>query len=229
MFNAPFLVVVLAGLLVAIHAATRWLGEDVQIWMLYAFSFIPQRLAEEGVATPVGAQAWSFLTYAFLHGSWLHVISNSLWLVVFATPVVRFLGNLRSLLLMAVSAVAGAAAMLVLYWGQFIILVGASAAVSGAMAAAMPIMYAPGFRTLALGVPIQALSFGELLSNRNAVIFTALFFALQLLTGASEATTGTAFLAEGVVAWEAHLGGFLAGLAMFYLMARGKASQRPRM
>jgi membrane associated rhomboid family serine protease len=117
----------------------------------------------------------------------------------------------------------------VLYWGQFIILVGASAAVSGAMGAAMPIMYAPGFRVLALGVPIQALSFGELLRNRNALIFTALFFALQLLTGASEATTGTAFLAEGVVAWEAHLGGFLAGLAMFYLMARGKASQRPRM
>ena len=62
-----------------------------------------------------------------------------------------------------------------------------------------------------------------------SVIFTALFFALQLLTGASEATTGTAFLAEGVVAWEAHLGGFLAGLAMFYLLSRGKASQRPRM
>jgi membrane associated rhomboid family serine protease len=172
---------------------------------------------------------WSFLTYAFLHGSWMHVISNSLWLVVFATPVVRFLGNAKSLLLLAVSAVGGAAAMLVLYWGQFIILVGASAAVSGAMGAAMPIMYAPGFRVLALGVPIQALSFGELLRNRNALIFTALFFALQLLTGASEATTGTAFLAEGVVAWEAHLGGFLAGLAMFYLMARGKASQRPRM
>lgn len=231
MFNAPVVVVVLAGLLLALHAALQWLGEDAQIWALYAFSFIPQRLTETGVATPVGAQVWSFLTYAFLHGSWLHVISNCLWLVVFATPVVRFLGTAKSLLLMAVSAVAGAAAMLALYWGHFIILVGASAAVSGAMGAAMPVMYAPGFRAMAAGYdgPMQALSFGELVRSRNALVFTALFFALQLLTGASEATTGSALIAEGVVAWEAHLGGFVAGLGMFYLLARVGASQRLRM
>jgi membrane associated rhomboid family serine protease len=231
MFNAPLLVVALVGLLLVIHGAIAFMGKDVEIWSIYAFSFIPQRLLQDALATPVGAQVWSFLTYALLHGSWTHVISNSLWLLVFATPVVRFLGNGKSLVLLAVSAIAGAAAMLVLYWGQFIILVGASAAVSGAMGAAMPIMYAPGFRAAGAGHsgPMQALSFGELLRNRNAVVFTVVFFALQLLTGASEATTGTAFLSESVIAWEAHLGGFLAGLAMFYLLASKGPSQPQRM
>ena len=230
MFNAPILVLVLAGLLIAIYAAIAWEGEDAQIWTLYAFSFIPQRLAGEGVATPQGAQVWSFLTYAFLHGSWMHVLANSVWLVVFATPVVRVLGNVRSLVLMAVAAIAGATAMLALHWGQFIIMVGASAAVSGVMAAAMPIMYAPGFSRVANGgPPVAPLTFQALLHSRNALIFAALFFVLQLVTGASEATTGTALLDEGVVAWEAHLGGFVAGLVMFYLLLRKDASQAAQM
>lgn len=226
MFNAPPLVVGLVVLLLLIQGLESWMGEDFQIWTLYAFSFIPKRLLEDALATPYGAQAWSFVTYAFFHGGWFHVISNCMWMLIFATPVVRYLGNLKALLLMAVSAIAGAVAMLIPYWGDFIILVGASAAVSGAMAAAMPIMYAPGFSRMANGGSLpQALSFGELLRSRNAVIFTIVFFVLQLLTGASEATTGTALISEGVVAWEAHLGGFMAGLAMFYVLAPRRPSQ----
>jgi len=78
MFNAPLLVVALVGLLLLIHGAIAVMGEDVEIWSIYAFSFIPQRLLQDALATPVGAQVWSFLTYALLHGSWMHVISNSL-------------------------------------------------------------------------------------------------------------------------------------------------------
>ena len=73
------------------------------------------------------------------------------------------------------------------------------------------------------------LTFQALLHSRNALIFAALFFVLQLVTGASEATTGTALLDEGVVAWEAHLGGFVAGLVMFYLLLRKDASQAAQM
>ena len=75
----------------------------------------------------------------------------------------------------------------------------------------------------------RALSFGQLIRDRNAVMFALVFFALQVLTGASEATTGSSLIAEGVVAWEAHLGGFVAGLLAFYLLAGRDASHRPQM
>jgi membrane associated rhomboid family serine protease len=224
-FNIPLPVVVLLGLLLVIHGVVEYFGNDVKIWSLYALSFIPQRLAGGEIAAPAGSQIWTFLTYALLHGDWFHLFSNCLWLVIFATPVMRRMGAWRSLLLLAVAAVAGAAAMLPLHWGQFLIVVGASAAVSGAMAAAMPIMYAPGFsRQLIDTRQLAVLPLVRLLRDRNAIAFTAVFFLLQLFTGVSQATTGTAFLGEGVIAWEAHLGGFVAGLVGFYVLDRKRPS-----
>jgi membrane associated rhomboid family serine protease len=48
--------------------------------------------------------------------------------------------------------------------------------------------------------------------------FAAVFLVMTLFTGASMAMTGTAFLEERNIAWEAHLGGFIAGILLFYLL-----------
>jgi membrane associated rhomboid family serine protease len=221
--NVPSVVLAVIAVLVAIHVGLWLLGESWQTWAIYALSFIPVRLGGgEAIPYPQGAQIWSFLTYAFLHADKYHLGSNCIWLLIFSTPVARRLGARRYLALLAGSAVAGAAAMLAVYWGQFLIVIGASAAVSATLGAAIPIIFAPGFRMGASHLVdyehLQVLRPRQLLQNSRALGFAAVFLAATLLTGASMAMTGTAFLEERNIAWEAHLGGFMAGLILFYLL-----------
>jgi membrane associated rhomboid family serine protease len=189
--NAPPVVLAVIAVLVAIHALRMVAGEGWDRWAL-----IPVR---------IGSQWWSVLTYAFLHGDWLHLAVNSLWLLVFGTPVARWFGAARFLIIAALSAIGGAVVMLVTDWGSTIPIVGASGAVSGLMAAAIPVMYGR------MGRPLFP---GELLRDRRALIFVVIWLAITLLTGAQ-----TYFDAEGIrIAWQAHIGGFISGFAVYAVM-----------
>ena len=112
--------------------------------------------------------------------------------------------------------------MLPRHYGEFLIIVGASASVSATLAAAIPIMFAPGFRMgsshLVNYERLHVLSPKALTQNPGALGFAAVFLFMTLITGASMAMTGTAFLEERNIAWEAHLGGFIAGFLLFYLL-----------
>ena len=229
MFNVPNVVLLTIALLVVIHTGLWALGQDWQVWSLYALSFIPSRFGgPEMPAFPPGAQYWSFVTSALLHADVYHLASNCFWLLVFSTPLARRWGGLRYLVFCILAAAAGSAAMLIAHWQQFIIVVGASGIVSAALAAAVPIMFADGFsygrsndaayRQLAVLTPLQ------LVNNYRALIFTAVFLAMTLLSGASQTLSRTAFLEERSIAWQAHLGGFIAGFALFYLLDRRKVS-----
>ena len=232
LFNIPTVVLAVVGVLVAIHAALWALGEDAQVWSLYTLSFIPSRFGGEPVAFPHGAQYWSFLTYGLLHSDSFHLGSNCLWLLIFSTPLARRLGTWRDLVFLAATIIAGALAVLFTHWGKMVIVIGASAAVSATLAAAIPIMFAPGFRTRMQDGSdlrtLRVLNAAELLKSTRALAFAGVFMGLTFLTGVSQLLTGTAFLEERNVAWEAHLAGFLAGLAMFYGLDRILVSPKIR-
>jgi membrane associated rhomboid family serine protease len=203
--NAPPIVLASIAVLVAIHLILWWLGENWQIWSLYSLSFIPLRLGGGPlIPAPPGAQIWTFLTYALLHADYLHLLFNCIWLLIFGTPVARYCGAWRYLAIAAIAAAGGAAATLALYWGEFLTLIGASGAISGLLGAAIPIMY--GRRS--------ALTFAELIGNGRALVFMLVWLAATLATGAA-GVGGTPYMGMNI-AWEAHIGGFLAGLAAFF-------------
>lgn len=170
-----------------------------------------------------GPRLWTLLTYGLLHGSWLHLISNVIWLAAFGSPVARRLGSGRFLNLMALSTIGGA---LLHWWSRdldVLPLVGASAAVSGATAAAIRFVFAPGLRfgTLSDDAVVQAIPaerFGQLWRNPRALIFLVIWFATNFLFGAGLVPL---FGEDTSIAWEAHIGGFMVGLLLFPLLDRG--------
>ena len=94
---------------------------------------------------------------------------------------------------------------------------------SGATAAAIRFVFAPGLRFGALGDDavvraIPAERFGQLWRNSRALLFIAIWFATNILFGAGLVPI---FGEETSIAWEAHIGGFLVGLWLFPLLDRG--------
>jgi membrane associated rhomboid family serine protease len=213
--NAPLVVLVLIAVLLIINLLLQIGGPNVVNWAQNDFALIVIRFAG-GAQTEMipGSQYWSLITYAFLHEGWMHVLGNSLWLLVFGTPVARQFGALRFLAVALVSTLGGALAMLWVYWGVNIIVVGASAAVSGLLAAAIPIMF---------GRPGAPLTFGELLRDRRALVFTFVFLGMTLFTGVQELP---GFADSGRIAWEAHIGGFVAGLLSYFILNRERMQKR---
>jgi membrane associated rhomboid family serine protease len=223
-FNIPAIVVVLMALIGLVHAVFVLVLTPSQATdFLITFSFIPARydlslLADESWIRGWGAAVWSFVTYAFIHGDLSHLFFNLIWLLAFGTPVARRFGPFRFTIFFLVTAAAGAAAHLATHFGEMLPMVGASAAISGAMAAALRFVFQRGgplglLRSVddaAYRVP--AVPLGAMLRNPRALAFIAVWFGINALFGAGGiAIPGM----EQSVAWEAHVGGFLAGLLAF--------------
>lgn len=252
--NLPSVVVWLIGLFVLIQAVRALLSPLDDFTLMTWLAFVPARatlwldparlddlvrdlsgtLNGAGLADRLqlvrfliadsGPRLWSLVTYGLLHGSWVHLASNMIWLAAFGSPVARRLGTARFLNLMALATLAGALA----HWFSrpldVLPMIGASAAVSGATAAAIRFVFAPGLRFGALGddalarsIPAEPL--GRLWRNQRALLFIAIWFATNIIFGAGLVPI---FGEETSVAWEAHIGGFLAGLLLFPLFDPGR-------
>jgi membrane associated rhomboid family serine protease len=223
-FNVPGVVLALAALLVGIHLILQFLLTDEQTNDLLAlFSFSPLRYAE---VVPLwlpswwGPKVWTFVSYAFFHADLNHLFFNLIWLLAFGPPIARRFGWQRTLVFCAAAAAAGALAHLIMHLGQLAPMIGASAAISGLMAAAMRFVFQRGGPLGLLGrgeeesYRVPAASLGEMLRDPRILAFLAVWFGVNIIFGMGAVSMpGT----EGSVAWEAHIGGFLAGLLGFSL------------
>ena len=225
--NVPSVVVVLLAVLGLVHAAREWvLTDDVDRVLVWSMAFVPARYDTSALTDGIlpggwGADFWSFFSYALLHADWMHLGFNAIWLLAFASPVARRFGSTRFLLFFAATIAAGALAYLLAHAGALAPMIGASAGISGMMGAAARFAFEPGGsldmwnrdRTNADRVPAAPLFVA--LRNPRVLTFVGVWFGLNLLFG-----LGSVSLVTGdnqSVAWEAHVGGFLAGLLLFSL------------
>lgn len=238
LLNLPEVVSALLGVMVAIQlfasvAPRRWV-----VPLFDAFAFIPLRLSDmiaparvldalrdnlggasqEEIARLLGDGpiVWATpVTYAFLHGGWTHFVINALTFTAFGAPVARRLGSGLFLLFFLCCAFAGAMTHFALHPLDPTPVVGASAAISGTMAAIVRFAFTPGARLGDYGAidgrEAKTASLSQLGENRQAVFFLVVWFGANFFFGAFPEAAGS----TESIAWEAHLGGFLFGLLAF--------------
>ena len=222
-FNLPPVIVRVLAVLVGIQAIRSFLlPADFDQQILLQFAFIPIRetdpTAVAGLIPGGAARVWTFITYALLHGGWAHVGFNSLWLAAFGSPLAWRFGATRFLLFSAVGAIAGAVLHLAIYPNDATLMVGASAAISAHMAGASRFVFATGgpmWRGAgASAYRLPAPPLATILRDSRVIIFLGAWFGINLLFGLGSVSQG---IASGPVAWDAHVGGFIAGLLLFPL------------
>ena len=165
---------------------------------------------------PVG-DLWPFLTSTFLHGGWLHLIANLWTLSIFGDNVEDRLGPLRYLAFYVLAGLVAAVAHVASDPGSGLPVIGASGAIAGVMGAYF--VSFPRARVVTL-IPIF---FWPVFVELPAIVFLGLWFLLQFQSGAL-ARAGDA--AAGGVAWWAHVGGFLAGIPLLWLLLPRRARRR---
>lgn len=217
-FNLPTIIVWLGACLIAIHLVrTFLLATSYDNLFVYFLGFWPIKYTALSnlSAIDMASSLWAFVSYSFLHGGAMHLTFNLLWMAIFGSAVARRFGIGRFLVFSALCSVGGAFAHLATHWGESAPMIGASAAISGQMAAAIRFIFELGgplgaFRRTDQGayyVPVQPLA--ECFRNQQVLVFVGVWFGLNLLFGLMGGG------AEASIAWQAHIGGFVAGLALF--------------
>lgn len=200
--NRPWLTWSLAAI-IAMLSATAWSSPVLQSWLI----LVPSLMDRMGGVT--------LLTYFFLHGGLVHLLSNLYFLIVFGAQVEDYLGRRRYLFLLLFATLAGSLSHVALNPGSNIPVVGASGGIAGIV-----VFYGLQFPRVRLLILTAWLLFFPL--RLRAGIFLLLWFLLQVL-GAWQQIHGfsnTSFLA--------HLGGAAVGL-LFWGVWRTRLGAAPRL
>ncbi len=185
-------------------------GDQLQHFFL-RYGIVPLRYADPTIATRISlpAQLLPFFTSMFLHGGFMHILGNMWVLWIFGDNVEEWFGHWGFLAVYLFCGVASGLMHLLANWGSDLPTVGASGAIAGVMGAYF-LLY-PRARVLTL-VPIFIfIQFVEL----PAFVFLGFWFLLQFLSGAAGGPAGG-------IAWWAHVGGFITGAAVVFVLGGGK-------
>jgi membrane associated rhomboid family serine protease len=216
-FNLPGVVLALIAACVGVHLVRMWLLTPAQDFeMILRFAFIPLRYSG-GYALDVDAFLAPF-TYAFMHGGLGHLAVNTIWLAAFGSPLANRIGAPRFLLFWAVTSLAAVALHYALHSTEAVPLIGASGAISGMMGAAARFGFRIDRASGRAAFAGRIMSIPAVFASRMVVTFLGVWFAVNLAMGLGFGASDDG----SSIAWEAHIGGFLAGFLLI------RAFDRPR-
>jgi len=156
--------------------------------------------------TPYG----NLISYQYLHGSFMHILGNMLFLWVFGDNVEDKMGKLRFLIFYTICGVVAALFQVMVYPNSQIPLIGASGAISGVLGA-----YAVLFPRAQIITLVFFFFFIDIVAV-PALVWIAVWFAFQF----TSALFSVNHLSMGGVAWFAHLGGFVTGVILVNFFRR---------
>ena len=170
----------------------------------------PDGTSEILVEAPGPRPIWlTILTSMFMHGGWAHLLGNMLFLYIFGDNVEAAFGKIRYLLFYLAAGVAGSLTHVVFDADSIIPSLGASGAISGVLAAYLLLFPRNRVRVL---IFLRVIPW---IINVPAIVVIGLWALLQFVSGfasipATEQTSGVAYMA--------HVGGFVAGLVLTFLL-----------
>jgi membrane associated rhomboid family serine protease len=194
--SVPVVTYVLILLNVLVFLLELSLGEQ----FIVQWSVVPRRL----LANPASDFPTLF-TAMFMHAGWMHLLGNMLYLWIFGDNVEDALGHVKFLLFYLICGLAADAAQILVGPGSNIPNLGASGAIAGVLAAYL-VMFPRGQVRVLMGYGVIPMP---------ALVVIGFWFLLQLVSGIG---TISSTAETGGVAYMAHVGGFVAGLAMAFIL-----------
>ena len=192
---------------------------------LYEFMMDPYELnffiAHYGVI-PTRFQWMDVLTSIFLHGGWMHLIGNMWFLWIYGDNVEDILGHAPYLLFYLLCGLAATMVHVLFNGDSRVPTIGASGAIAGVMGA-----YVVKFPHSKITTLVPVFVFITTMEI-PAYVILLYWFVIQFFSGVG--SVGHSHLSQGGVAWFAHIGGFLAGIALILVMrTHERFSHRPDM
>jgi rhomboid family protein len=183
------------------------LGKNINR-LVFLFGIVPARYTTSYGIAHTGPAGFVVPVFAsmFLHGGWLHLIGNMLFLFVFGRSIEDRFGHLKFLLIYFASGLGAALAHIILNAGSAVPSIGASGAIAGILGA-----YAfcyPRARITTL-IPLFIIFWKVELP---ALLLLGYWFLIQFFTGFQMMAIESA--TSGGVAWWAHVGGFVTGILL---------------
>ncbi|PYM93319.1 MAG: rhomboid family intramembrane serine protease [Candidatus Rokuibacteriota bacterium] len=215
--SVPFVTITLIGLNVLAFLYQTSIGMDSQGHASEAFVFefgaIPCRVTGNcAVPGEFPPPVVTIFTSMFLHGGLFHIVGNMLYLWIFGDNVEDTLGHGRFLAFYLLAGAAAALAQTAVHPASRIPMIGASGAVSGVLGAYLLLFpYASVLVLLIFGFFVRIVHW-------PAMIVLGLWIVVQFVNGLVTFSASGSSGGAGGTAWFAHIGGFLAGMALLFLI-----------